>query len=154
MSKADNAKELFESGCNCCQAVFCAFADKFGIDDEMATLNVSDYRSKVENTTVLLTVPVFDDMLKDIDTSADTQYFVGSTPKPEDFRAPMTMPDFNLPPLREYVRLDYVDLQSIAKDADKLTIGKYAHKTGLGILPELFWEKAEVFCQPERLARN
>lgn len=114
-----------------------------GIDDEMATLNVSDYRSKVENTTVLLTVPVFDDMLKDIDTSADTQYFVGSTPKTEDFRAPMTMPDFNLPPLREYVRLDYVDLQSIAKDADKLTIGKYAHKTGLGILPELFWEKAE-----------
>lgn len=114
-----------------------------GIDDEMATLNVSDYRSKVENTTVLLTVPVFDDMLKDIDTSADTQYFVGSTPKTEDFRAPMTMPDFNLPPLREYVRLDYVDLQSIAKDADKLTIGKYAHKTGLGILPELFWEQAE-----------
>ena len=114
-----------------------------GIDDEMATLNVSDYRSKVENTTVLLTVPVFDDMLKDIDTSADTQYFVGSTPKTEDFRAPMTMPNFNLPPLREYVRLDYVDLQSIAKDADKLTIGKYAHKTGLGILPELFWEKAE-----------
>lgn len=93
-----------------------------GIDDEMATLNVSDYRSKVENTSVLLTVPVLDDMLKNVDTSTDTQYFVGGTPKPEDFRAPKTMPDFNLPPLREYVRLDYVDLQSIAKDAEKMII--------------------------------
>lgn len=114
-----------------------------GIDNEMATLNVSDYRSKVENTTVLLTVPVFDDMLKDVDTSTDTQYFVGSTPKAEDFRAPMTMPDFNLPPLREYVRLDYVDLQSIAKDAEKLTIGKYSYKTGSVIPLELFWDKAD-----------
>lgn len=28
MSKADKAKELFEGGCNCCQAVFCAFLDE------------------------------------------------------------------------------------------------------------------------------
>ena len=27
MSKADYAKELFEGGCNCCQAVFCAFLE-------------------------------------------------------------------------------------------------------------------------------
>ncbi len=36
MSKADEAKELFGSGCNCCQAVFCAFADEIDIDKELA----------------------------------------------------------------------------------------------------------------------
>ena len=36
MSKANEAKELFEGGCNCCQAVFCAFADKIDIDKELA----------------------------------------------------------------------------------------------------------------------
>ncbi len=37
MNKADNAKELFESGCNCCQAVFCAFSDetKLGREDAL-----------------------------------------------------------------------------------------------------------------------
>lgn len=37
MSKADKAKELFESGCNCCQAVFCAFVDenKISMDDAL-----------------------------------------------------------------------------------------------------------------------
>lgn len=37
MTKADKAKELFESGCNCCQAVFCAFVDenKISMDDAL-----------------------------------------------------------------------------------------------------------------------
>lgn len=36
MSKADNAKELFESGCNCCQAVFCAFLENTNLTKEEA----------------------------------------------------------------------------------------------------------------------
>ena len=36
MNKADNAKELFESGCNCCQAVFCAFLDETNLSEEDA----------------------------------------------------------------------------------------------------------------------
>ena len=37
MNRADKAKELFEGGCNCCQAVFCAFLDetKLAKDDAM-----------------------------------------------------------------------------------------------------------------------
>ena len=37
MNRADKAKELFEGGCNCCQAVFCAFLDetKLTKDDAM-----------------------------------------------------------------------------------------------------------------------
>ncbi len=36
MSKADKAKELFEGGCNCCQAVFCAFRDETNLSEEDA----------------------------------------------------------------------------------------------------------------------
>lgn len=36
MSRADNAKELFENGCNCCQAVFCAFLDETKLSKEDA----------------------------------------------------------------------------------------------------------------------
>jgi len=36
MSKGDIAKELFKNGCNCSQAVFCAFCDKTGIEKENA----------------------------------------------------------------------------------------------------------------------
>ena len=35
-AKGDLAQELFRSGCNCSQAVFCAFARDYGIDDETA----------------------------------------------------------------------------------------------------------------------
>lgn len=35
-SAADRAAELFKSGMNCSQAVFCAFADEFGMDAETA----------------------------------------------------------------------------------------------------------------------
>ena len=114
-----------------------------GIDSEMATLNINDYRSKIENTKVLLTVPAFDEMLKNVDTSVDSQYFVGATPKVEDFRAPMTMPDFNLPPLREYVRLDYIDLQGIAKDAQKMVIYEQ-REFNIPILDKILKEKRWV----------
>lgn len=35
-NRTEKAVELFGKGYNCSQAVFCAFADKFGIDDETA----------------------------------------------------------------------------------------------------------------------
>lgn len=37
MNRPDYAKELFEGGCNCCQAVFCAFLDETNLskDDAM-----------------------------------------------------------------------------------------------------------------------
>lgn len=36
MSKGEVAKQLFESGYNCAQAVFCAFCDETGFDKETA----------------------------------------------------------------------------------------------------------------------
>lgn len=36
MSKADKAKEFFEGGCNCCQAVFCAFREETNLTEEDA----------------------------------------------------------------------------------------------------------------------
>ena len=36
MTKGDYAKQLFESGMNCAQAVFCAFSDELGFDKETA----------------------------------------------------------------------------------------------------------------------
>ena len=36
MSKVEKAEALFKSGCNCSQAVFTAFADEFGLDEELA----------------------------------------------------------------------------------------------------------------------
>ncbi len=36
MSKADNAKNNFENGCNCCQAVVLAFLDEINLTEEEA----------------------------------------------------------------------------------------------------------------------
>ena len=36
MSKVEKAEELFKSGMNCSQSVFCAFAEDFGMDLETA----------------------------------------------------------------------------------------------------------------------
>jgi len=36
MTKEEKAAELFTSGCNCSQSVFTAFADEFGLSEEMA----------------------------------------------------------------------------------------------------------------------
>ncbi len=116
------------------------------IDAQMSEMYINDYRSKVENSKKLLNIPIFDKVLSEIKPETDTQYFVGATAKLEDFRAPKTMPDFNLPPLREYVRLDYIDLQSIAKDAPKMYVGKYRvfEESILGqILKNKIWEKTD-----------
>jgi len=36
MDRVEKAEALFMSGCNCAQAVFVAFADEFGLDEELA----------------------------------------------------------------------------------------------------------------------
>ena len=36
MTRPEKAKELFENGCNCCQAVFCAFLDETKLSQEDA----------------------------------------------------------------------------------------------------------------------
>lgn len=36
MNRPDEAKKLFESGCNCCQAVLCAFLDETNLSKEDA----------------------------------------------------------------------------------------------------------------------
>ena len=35
-NRVEKAEELFKSGCNCSQSVFTAFADEFGVDEELA----------------------------------------------------------------------------------------------------------------------
>ena len=36
MNEVEKSEKLFLSGCNCAQAVFAAFADEFGLDEELA----------------------------------------------------------------------------------------------------------------------
>ena len=36
MDRIEKAETLFTGGCNCAQAVFAAFADEFGLDEELA----------------------------------------------------------------------------------------------------------------------
>ena len=36
MNRVEKAAALFTSGCNCAQSVFAAFADEFGLDEELA----------------------------------------------------------------------------------------------------------------------
>ena len=36
MDRIEKAEALFTGGCNCAQAVFAAFADEFGMDEELA----------------------------------------------------------------------------------------------------------------------
>ena len=36
MNRVERAEKLFTDGCNCAQAVFAAFADEFGLDEELA----------------------------------------------------------------------------------------------------------------------
>ena len=42
MTKGDKAKQLFENGYNCAQAVFCSFPEVTGLDNETA-LRISAY---------------------------------------------------------------------------------------------------------------
>ena len=115
------------------------------MDEQMRELYLSNYRDSVKNTTVLLSIPLFDKMLEGVYTGVDSQYFVGSQPKKEDFSAPKAMPDYNLPPLREYVRLDYIDLQNIGKDTPKMEVGQYKSiELPIGGVKQI-WTKTESF---------
>ncbi len=114
------------------------------MDEQMRELYLNNYRDMVKNTQVLLTVPLFGDMLKGVYTGQDSQYFVGSEPKKEDFTAPKAMPDYNLPPLREYVRLDYIDLQSIGKDTPQMEVGTYKIVIKQIGQIERVWEKSNL----------
>lgn len=102
------------------------------MDQSMKEMYLSDYRNMVKNTNVLLTVNVFDGLVKSIDSSIDDDYFVGFEPQIRDFMAPKAFPTLDLPPLREYVRLDYIDLQNIGKDGAKFYAGEYIEVPTLG----------------------
>lgn len=101
------------------------------LDDSLSEMFVNLKSKYIQNTNVILKVKLFDDLLKNADASADTQYFVGSKGKIEDFRAPKLMPDFNLPPFREYVHFDDADLENLGKDAPKVEVG-YLQEIKLG----------------------
>ena len=113
------------------------------MDKQMRELYLDNYRQAVKNTNTLLTVSAFDKMLKDVYTGVDSQYFVGSEPKKEDFTTPKALPDYNLPPLREYVRLDYIDLQSIGKDNPKMEVGEYKEIMPGTSMAKKIWVKTE-----------
>ena len=58
------------------------------------------------------------------------------------------MPDLNLPPLREYVRLDYIDLQNIGKDSAQIEAGEYKQITEIIAgkpFEKTVWVKTEEF---------
>ena len=113
------------------------------MDAQMREMYLSNYRNSVHNTTILLRIPLFDKMLEGVYTGVDSQYFVGLYPKEGDFAAPKALPDYNLPPLREYIRLDYIDLQNIGKDTPKMEVGRYKTITlPLGGTTRV-WEKTE-----------
>ncbi len=99
------------------------------MDEQMREMYLNNYRNSVENTTIILRIPLFDKMLEGVNTGTDSQYFIGAQPKTEDFTAPKAMPDYNLPPLREFVRLDYVDLENIGMDTPKMEAGYYRYYT-------------------------
>lgn len=118
------------------------------MDEQMKEMYIEDYRNSVKNTEIILEFDIFDELLEQIDSSADTQFFVGLTPKTEDFRAPKAMPDLNLPPLREYVRLDYIDLQNIGKDSAQIEAGEYKQITEIIAgkpFEKTVWVKTEEF---------
>ena len=52
MDHAQHAEELFRSGCNCAQAVFCAFGDVTGM--EGVTAQISSF-AQLPETAALLT---------------------------------------------------------------------------------------------------
>lgn len=93
------------------------------LDDSLSEMYINLKSKYIQDTNIILKVKLFDDLLKNVDDSADSRYFIGSEGKLEDFRAPMLMPDFNLPPFREYVHLDDVDLETLGKGAPKVEVG-------------------------------
>lgn len=93
------------------------------LEENLETIDQSFAREAIRNSNIILTVPLFDTALAAVDSTADDDYFVGAEPKVRDFKAPKAMPDFNLPPLREYVHFDYIDLKNAAKNTPKMIVG-------------------------------
>ena len=92
----------------------------------LKVMYVDLYSQKITNSNLLLSVPLFDDLLKNVNNTEDDEYFVGATPKIRDFRTPKALPDFNLPPIREYVNFDYTDLiNAVGEASKKLKVGSY-----------------------------
>lgn len=93
------------------------------LEEDLKTIDKDFAKEAIKNSKNILTVTLFDNALKEINSDADDDYFVGETPKNRDFMSPKAMPDYNLPPLREYVHFDYIDLKNAAKNATKMTVG-------------------------------
>ncbi len=72
--------------------------------------------SGVTNSNKLIDVKVFANALKNVNFAPDTRFFVGKPQKIADFRTPKKVLDYNLPPLRELVRIDDVDLDNITEN--------------------------------------
>lgn len=70
----------------------------------------------VANKNKTIDVKIFANALKSVNFAADTQYFVGKPQKIKDFRTPRKVLDYNLPPVRELVRIDDVDLDNITEN--------------------------------------
>lgn len=62
---------------------------------------------------------VMNEFLDGIDTSPETEdFFVGSTPKDRDIKAPFSLKGFDFPPLREVFHFDAVDFKNVKSDQD------------------------------------
>lgn len=94
------------------------------LEDSLNEMYINLRDQYIKNTNVILNVSIFDEALKNIDTTQDNEFFVGATPKENDFRAPKAMLNFNLPPIREYVHFDYIDLKNAVGNAKKMIVGK------------------------------
>ncbi len=103
------------------------------MDESMKELYLTNYRNLVKNTTLLMQVSVFEELVKSLNTGIDSQFYVGLEANEKDFSSPKVVPVYPLPPLREYIRLDYIDLQNIGKDGEKMYVGEYKKISEIGV---------------------
>lgn len=93
--------------------------NKNNVKIPMANLGVTV--GSVANKNKTIEVKIFGNALKNVNYAADTQYFVGKPQKIKDFRTPRKVLDYNLPPLREMVRIDDVDLDNITENLGSIS---------------------------------
>lgn len=68
---------------------------------------------------------VMDELLAKIDTTPEEEaFFVGSTPKDRDLKAPYSLKGFDLPPVREVFHFDAVDFKNTQTDQQLSKMGK------------------------------
>lgn len=120
------------------------------MDDSMKEMYLNDYKNLVKNSTVLLLVNVFDELVERLNTGIDSQFYIGSEPNEKDFSSPKVVPEFSLPPLRDYIRLDYIDLQNIGKDGAKIYAGEYVTKStplpNGEVIEKMVWQQTVPFA--------